>query len=107
MGKKSFFYPIPSAIYVNVNVFNPESVNNYNDSLLLQCPIPGILGKMEKLVPSSAAHQEDKSTTAPAVKPFKSVPGPKGLPIIGTLLDYTKKDGFRFDKLFEVIFLSQ
>ena len=76
-------------------------------SLLLQCPIPGILGKMEKLVPSSAAHHQDKSTTAPAVKPFKSVPGPKGLPIIGTLLDYTKKDGFRFDKLFEVIFLSQ
>lgn len=79
----------------------------HNISLLLQCPIPGILGKIEKLVPSSAAHQENQSTTAPAVKPFKSVPGPKGLPIIGTLLDYIKKDGFRFDKLFEVIFLSQ
>ena len=43
----------------------------------------------------------DLSQTS-SVKPFDSIPGPKGLPVIGTLFDYMKKDGFRFNKLFEV-----
>ncbi|XP_022312941.2 cytochrome P450 10-like [Crassostrea virginica] len=42
----------------------------------------------------------DLSQTS-SVKPFDSIPGPKGLPVIGTLFDYMKKDGFRFNKLFE------
>ncbi|KAK7100964.1 cytochrome P450 10-like [Littorina saxatilis] len=35
------------------------------------------------------------------VQPFDAVPGPKGLPFLGTLLDYFKKDGLRFSKMFE------
>ena len=40
-------------------------------------------------------------TTQP-LKPFSEMPGPKGLPFIGTLWDYTKKGGYRFNKMFEV-----
>ncbi|XP_059174082.1 cytochrome P450 10-like [Physella acuta] len=36
------------------------------------------------------------------VQPFSSMPGPKGLPVLGTLLDYFKKDGPRFNKMFDV-----
>ncbi|ELU08568.1 hypothetical protein CAPTEDRAFT_134490, partial [Capitella teleta] len=37
------------------------------------------------------------------LKPFKDTPGPKGLPVIGTLLEFTKKDGLKFNKMFEVM----
>jgi hypothetical protein len=36
------------------------------------------------------------------LKPFKDMPGPKGLPFIGTLPDFIKKDDFKFNKMFEV-----
>ncbi|GFN88099.1 cytochrome p450 10 [Plakobranchus ocellatus] len=36
------------------------------------------------------------------VKPFSQMPGPQGLPFIGTLLQYFKKDGPKFNKMFEV-----
>jgi len=36
------------------------------------------------------------------LKSFSDIPGPKGLPVIGTLWDYMKKDGLKFNKLFEV-----
>lgn len=36
------------------------------------------------------------------VQPFSSMPGPKGLPVLGTLLDYFKKDGPKFNKMFDV-----
>ena len=38
----------------------------------------------------------------PAVKPFSAIPGPGGLPIIGTFYDYIKKDGLKFTKMHEV-----
>ncbi|EDV28486.1 uncharacterized protein TRIADDRAFT_51440 [Trichoplax adhaerens] len=35
-------------------------------------------------------------------KPMDQIPGPKGLPIIGTLLDYVRNDGWGFKNLFAI-----
>ena len=44
----------------------------------------------------------DVTGTHAHLKPFSSMPGPKGMPLIGTLWDYVKKDGLKFNKMFEV-----
>jgi len=45
---------------------------------------------------------ESTVTSAQHLKPFSEVPGPRGLPLIGTLWDFVKPNGFRLNKLFEV-----
>jgi len=42
-------------------------------------------------------------TSAQSLKPFSDVPGPRGLPFVGTLWDFAKPNGFGFDKMFEVV----
>ncbi|XP_041357475.1 cytochrome P450 10-like [Gigantopelta aegis] len=75
-----------------------------------RCPLHRTMESIEQLVqsPIQSAERhaepvdcqiESKSTSA--AQPFEAIPGPKGLPIIGTLFDYFKKDGLRFDKMFE------
>jgi len=45
---------------------------------------------------------ESTVTLTQHLKPFTELPGPRGLPLIGTLWDYAKPNGLRLDKLFEV-----
>jgi hypothetical protein len=43
-----------------------------------------------------------ESTAGVSLQSFDAVPGPKALPLIGSMLDYFKKDGLSFSKMFEV-----
>ncbi|BFZ16979.1 hypothetical protein BsWGS_20018 [Bradybaena similaris] len=36
------------------------------------------------------------------IQSFENIPGPKGLPIVGTLFDYMKKEGLKFSQMFKV-----
>ena len=49
----------------------------------------------------SRQHRSDKEKFL-NLRPFSEMPGPRGYPVIGTLWDYIKKDGFTFGKMFEV-----
>ena len=52
------------------------------------------------------SRSESTVTSAQHLKPFSDVPGPRGLPLIGTLWDFAKPNGFGFNKMFEVIDIS-
>ena len=81
-----------------------HEINEAYSLLILQCPfrnafqtVDTVLKKMETPAPMV---KEDKTM----LKSFDEVPGPKGLPLVGTLFEYIKKDGLSFDKMFEVRF---
>ncbi|XP_076441430.1 cytochrome P450 10-like [Babylonia areolata] len=90
------------AVSTSARVENSLSIDL--DVNVKQCPFRATMGSLtlgrgEEVpvpVPVPQASQEK-----PAVQPFEAVPGPKGLPIVGTLLDYFKKDGLKFSKMFE------
>lgn len=81
------------------NVFTTAKVRQQTaaipDTLIAQCPMRKVLSGNN---PFSAVVKPDNETLG---RPFSEVPGPRGLPIIGTLLDYMKKDGLSFSKMFE------
>ncbi|XP_061192062.1 cytochrome P450 10-like [Saccostrea echinata] len=87
-------------------VVSTSATNRQAIALTEIAPITGpfqkVLDNINRIKNPKSSHQEPNiQTSADTAKPFEKIPGPKGLPIIGTLLDYTKKDGYRFDKLFE------
>lgn len=51
---------------------------------------------------TGAPLSEDVSAEPTGVQSYESIPGPRGLPLVGTLFEYFKKDGPKFNKLFEV-----
>lgn len=67
----------------------------------VQCPLQRGQDTFDK----SFEQYKKQQPRTPSVKAFESIPGPKGLPIVGSLLDYMKKDGPAFNKLFEVTFV--
>uniref|UniRef100_A0A8W8N4Z2 Cytochrome P450 10 n=1 Tax=Magallana gigas TaxID=29159 RepID=A0A8W8N4Z2_MAGGI len=64
----------------------------------IACPLQGGEDSLDK----SFEQNKDQQPLTPSVKAFDNIPGPKGLPIVGTLLDYMKKDGLPFNKLYKV-----
>lgn len=69
----------------------------------LQCPVKEALTTINRIMePTKTPTEPTPQVQTSSFKSFDSIPGPKGLPIIGTLFDYMKKDGLRFNKLFEV-----
>ena len=56
-----------------------------------------------------ATSQNSSANDAQSVKPFSEMPGPKGLPFIGTLLEFVgpmKKKGYSLRKMFKVSILK-
>ncbi|XP_022096144.1 cytochrome P450 10-like [Acanthaster planci] len=56
---------------------------------------------------ASAPQPRTGSVTGPnalsTARPYEEVPGPKGLPVLGTLLDYTKLGDYSLEKMHEAI----
>ena len=48
----------------------------------------------------AATHSVSVTKPETKLKPLKDMPGPKGLPVVGVLWDYMKKDGYKFNKMF-------
>ncbi|XP_052273443.1 cytochrome P450 10-like [Dreissena polymorpha] len=64
------------------------------------CPFKNILNT-KPIRRNESQTSRDIPTASSELKSFEEIPGPKGLPIVGTLFDYFKKDGLRFNKMHE------
>jgi len=93
-GFRTMSYAI-CILYSNIVVFRC-TVQYYGavtsrDSYVTKTSSLGIISRCESTV-----------TSVQHLKPFSEVPGPRGLPLIGTLWDFAKPNGLRLNKLFEV-----
>uniref|UniRef100_A0A0L8I0D2 Cytochrome P450 n=1 Tax=Octopus bimaculoides TaxID=37653 RepID=A0A0L8I0D2_OCTBM len=72
-----------------------QRVAELDDTFITECPMRKTLNVLKTYA------SEERASTNLIGRPFEEIPGPKGLPILGTLLDYFKKDGLSFTKMFE------
>ena len=86
---------------------NMSFLYHNHTSIFFQCPFRTALDTVDSFLTRPNVN-EDVTTLPPqsditqTTIPYDNIPGPKGLPIVGTLFDYFKKDGPRFEKMFEV-----
>ncbi|CAH1797213.1 unnamed protein product [Owenia fusiformis] len=93
-------------------VYGQHQVNQLNRSESLSVPDASKCPFTQSVSPSedplkrpTKAYREslEKYTGLENARPYALMPGPKGYPLIGSLLEYIKKDGLKFNKMFEVM----
>ncbi|GAB1606457.1 cytochrome P450 10-like [Argonauta hians] len=72
-----------------------QQVAELDNAFITQCPMRKTLNVLKTYA------SEERPNSKLLGRPFEDIPGPKGLPLLGTLLDYFKKDGLSFPKMFE------
>lgn len=80
---------------IATSAMGKQQVAELDDTFITQCPMRKTFNVLKTYA------SEEPASSNLIGRPFEEVPGPKGLPILGTLLDYFKKDGLSFQKMFE------
>ncbi|XP_061192018.1 cytochrome P450 10-like [Saccostrea echinata] len=97
---------LTKTLKVQNRVLSTSSRNNQAITLTevapLTCPMRDAVNAFDRIMaPFETSMEQKTNIQTSSVKSFDNIPGPKGLPVVGTLFDYMKKDGFRFNKMFE------
>ncbi|KAJ8305530.1 hypothetical protein KUTeg_016075 [Tegillarca granosa] len=69
-------------------------------TMSIHCPFRNVFEAPEKI--QTVATEPTAFTEEQTIQSFDNIPGPTGLPVVGTLFQYLKKNGLKFNKMFEV-----